>query len=100
VREFPIIPCTLCGSQDGLQRVQVGNMLREWDKKFPGRLENMFTALQNVVPSHLMDSRLHDFKSIHTTGVADPEGDKAFDKEELPTLPGTLQFMARAPADT
>jgi tRNA 2-thiocytidine biosynthesis protein TtcA len=100
VREFPIIPCTLCGSQDGLQRVQVGNMLREWDKKFPGRLENMFTALQNVVPSHLMDSRLHDFKSIHTTGLADPEGDKAFDKEELPTLPGALQFMARAPADT
>ena len=100
VREFPIIPCTLCGSQDGLQRVQVGNMLREWDKKFPGRLENMFTSLQNVVPSHLMDSRLHDFKGIHTTGVADPEGDKAFDKEELPTLPGTLQFMARAPADT
>jgi tRNA 2-thiocytidine biosynthesis protein TtcA len=100
VREFPIIPCSLCGSQDGLQRVQVGNMLREWDKKFPGRLENMFTALQNVVPSHLMDSKLHDFKSIHTTGVADPEGDKAFDKEELPTLPGALQFMARAPADT
>ena len=100
VREFPIIPCTLCGSQDGLQRVQVGNMLREWDKKFPGRLENMFTALQNVVPSHLMDSKLHDFKSIHTTGVADPEGDKAFDKEELPTLPGALQFMAKAPADT
>ena len=60
----------------------------------------MFTALQNVVPSHLMDSKLHDFKSIHTTGVADPEGDKAFDKEELPTLPGALQFMARAPADT
>jgi tRNA 2-thiocytidine biosynthesis protein TtcA len=100
LREFPIIPCTLCGSQDGLQRVQVGNMLREWDKKFPGRLENMFTALQNVVPSHLMDSRLHDFKGIHTTGVADPEGDKAFDKEELPTLPGALQFMARAPADS
>jgi len=97
VREFPIIPCTLCGSQDGLQRVQVGNMLREWDKKFPGRLENMFTSLQNVVPSHLMDSRLHDFKGIHTTGVADPEGDKAFDKEELPTPPGALQFMARVP---
>jgi len=100
VRDFPIIPCTLCGSQDGLQRVQVGNMLREWDKKFPGRLENMFTSLQNVVPSHLMDSRLHDFKGIHTTGVADPEGDKAFDKEELPTPPGTPQFMARPPADT
>jgi tRNA 2-thiocytidine biosynthesis protein TtcA len=75
-------------------------MLREWDKKFPGRLENMITALQNVEPSHQMDIRLHDFKGIHTTGVADPEGDKAFDKEELPTLPGALHFMARAPADT
>ncbi len=97
VREFPIIPCTLCGSQDGLQRVQVGNMLREWDKKFPGRLENMFTALQNVVPSHLMDAKLHDFKGIHTTGVADAEGDKAFDPESFAPPPETLQFMAKAP---
>jgi tRNA 2-thiocytidine biosynthesis protein TtcA len=54
-RQFPIIPCTLCGSQDGLQRQVVGEMLREWEKKFPGRIENMFAALQNVVPSHLLD---------------------------------------------
>jgi tRNA 2-thiocytidine biosynthesis protein TtcA len=98
VREFPIIPCTLCGSQDGLQRVQVGNMLREWENKFPGRLENMFTALQNVVPSHLMDARLHDFKGIQTTGVAD-EGDKAFDPESFaPAVTASaVQFMAKAP---
>jgi tRNA 2-thiocytidine biosynthesis protein TtcA len=51
VRQFPIIPCTLCGSQENLQRKQVGAMLREWDKKYPGRVENMFNALQNVVPS-------------------------------------------------
>ena len=81
VREFPLIPCTLCGSQEGLQRKQIGNMLRSWDKQFPGRLENMFTSLQNIVPSHLMDSRQHDFKAIRTTGVASPEGDKAFDPE-------------------
>ena len=89
-RQFPIIPCTLCGSQQNLQRVQVGNMLREWDKKFPGRLENMFTSLQNVVPSHLMDGRQHDFKGIRSTGMPDPEGDKAFDAEEFfsPGLPG------------
>ena len=85
VREFPIIPCTLCGSQDNLQRVQVGNMLREWEKKFPGRVENMFTALQNVVPSHLMDRGLHDFAGIHATGVPDEDGDKAFDDEPLPS---------------
>ncbi len=83
VREFPIIPCTLCGSQENLQRKQVGNMLREWDKKFPGRLENMFASLQNIVPSHLMDNKRHDFKNIRTTGVADADGDKAFDAEDF-----------------
>ncbi len=83
-REFPIIPCTLCGSQENLQRKQVGNMLREWDKKFPGRIESMFSALQNVVPSHLMDGKRYDFKGIKATGVADDEGDKAFDAEPLP----------------
>ena len=90
VRDFPIIPCSLCGSQQNLQRVQVGNMLREWDKKFPGRLENMFTSLQNVVPSHLMDRKQHDFKGIRSTGMPDPEGDKAFDMEEFfePVRPG------------
>jgi tRNA 2-thiocytidine biosynthesis protein TtcA len=88
VREFPIIPCTLCGSQENLQRVQVGNMLREWEKKFPGRVENMATALQNVVPSHLMDRGLHDFAGLKATGVPDEDGDKAFDDEPLPTAPG------------
>ena len=90
VREFPIIPCTLCGSQDDLQRQVVGEMLREWEKKHPGRIENMFAALQNVVPSHLMDHTKFDFKSLVTTGVASEDGDKAFDHEEFPmaTLPG------------
>ena len=96
VRQFPIIPCTLCGSQDGLQRQVVGNMLREWEAKFPGRLENMFTALQNVVPSHLMDPRLHDFKSIQATGQADPDGDKAFDPESFaPQAAAKIAFMAQ-----
>ncbi|WP_342129607.1 tRNA 2-thiocytidine(32) synthetase TtcA [Hydrogenophaga sp. OTU3427] len=88
VRDFPIIPCTLCGSQENLQRKQVGNMLREWEKKYPGRVENMFTALQNVVPSHLMDRGLHDFAGLHATGVPDEDGDKAFDDEPLPSAPG------------
>ena len=89
-RQFPIIPCNLCGSQENLQRKQVGNLLREWDKKFPGRLETMFTALQNVVPSHLMDHSKFDFKNVRATGVADEDGDKAFDEEEFATaaLPG------------
>ena len=86
-RQFPIIPCTLCGSQENLQRKQIGNLLREWDKKFPGRLETMYTALQNVVPSHLMDARLHDFKHLQATGVPDENGDHAFDEEEFPGTP-------------
>ncbi|MDO9202350.1 MAG: tRNA 2-thiocytidine(32) synthetase TtcA, partial [Hydrogenophaga sp.] len=83
-REFPIIPCTLCGSQENLQRKQVGNMLKDWEKQFPGRIENMFSALQNVVPSHLLDTKLHPFTTLQATGVASEDGDKAFDEEPLP----------------
>ena len=94
-QNFPIIPCNLCGSQDGLQRVAIGEMLREWEKKHPGRIENMFRAMQNVVPTHMLDPKLHDFKNAKATGVANPEGDMAFDHEEFPaaaTLPG-LQIV-------
>ena len=83
-REFPIIPCTLCGSQTNLQRKQVGQMLQDWEKKFPGRIESMFTALQNVAPSHLMDSRRFDFKGLQATGEASDDGDRAFDPEDYP----------------
>jgi tRNA 2-thiocytidine biosynthesis protein TtcA len=89
-RAFPIIPCTLCGSQDGLQRQQVGAMLREWEKKHPGRLDNMFNALQHTVPSHLLDASLFDFQGLKATGVPHPDGDTAFDVAPLPSvgLPG------------
>ncbi len=83
VREFPIIPCNLCGSQPNLQRTQVKQMLREWEKRFPGRIETLFRSLANVVPSHLMDAQLHDFRNLRATGVPDPLGDIAFDIEEL-----------------
>ena len=83
-RRFPIIPCNLCGSQENLQRKQIGDMLREWQRKHPGRIENMFTALGNVVPSHLMDPELHDFRHLKATGVPDAAGDKAFDEETFP----------------
>ena len=83
-RAFPIIPCTLCGSQENLQRKQVGAMLKDWERRFPGRLDNMLHALQNVVPSHLADASLYDFKGLAVTGVADPQGDRAFDPEDLP----------------
>jgi tRNA 2-thiocytidine biosynthesis protein TtcA len=91
-RAFPIIPCTLCGSQENLQRKQVGEMLREWEKKHPGRIENMFNALQNVVPSHLLDGTLHDFKGLKATGVADADGDMAFDPPDFQS-PSALRIV-------
>ena len=83
VQQYPIIPCTLCGSQENLQRKQVGDMLRDWDKRFPGRLESMLSALQNVVPSHLMDRKLYPFETIQTTGMPVEDGDIAFDEEPI-----------------
>ena len=80
-RQFPIIPCTLCGSQDNLQRVQIKKMIREWERQYPGRIDNMLTAMGHIVPSHLMDRKLFPFTSIKATGVADAAGDIAFDDE-------------------
>lgn len=81
-RRFPIIPCALCGSQDNLQRVQIKQMLREWERQYPGRIDNMFSAMGNITLSHLMDRRLYPFTELAPTGVADPSGDKAFDEDD------------------
>lgn len=81
-RAFPIIPCSLCGNQENLQRVQMKKMLREWERQFPGRLDNIFTAMGNIVPSHMMDRNLYPFTTLQTTGVVNPAGDRAFDEEE------------------
>jgi tRNA 2-thiocytidine biosynthesis protein TtcA len=86
-RAYPIIPCSLCGSQENLQRVQMKQMLRDWDKRFPGRIDNLFSALGNIVPSHLMDRNLYPFTTLKTTGIADPSGDKAFDEDDEPCAP-------------
>lgn len=63
-KSYPIIPCNLCGSQQNLQRQVVKDMLQQWDKEYPGRTDIMFTAMQNVVPSHLADNELFDFKEL------------------------------------
>jgi tRNA 2-thiocytidine biosynthesis protein TtcA len=81
IENFPIIPCNLCGSQKNLKRQAVKEMLQQWDKKFPGRLETMFTALQNVQPSHLADPRLYNFDGLKAGNKPFPEGDRAFDPE-------------------
>ena len=65
-RAFPIIPCTLCGSQDNLQRQVIGQMLRDWQKRYPGRIESMVRALTDVRPSHLLDRKLFDFAGLKT----------------------------------
>lgn len=81
-RQFPIIPCTLCGNQENLQRVQMKKMLREWERQFPGRLDNIFTAMGNITLSHLMDRNLYPFTTLQTTGTVNPDGDRAFDEED------------------
>jgi tRNA 2-thiocytidine biosynthesis protein TtcA len=95
-RQFPIIPCTLCGSQENLQRVQTRQMLRDWDRRFPGRIDNMFNAMANVVPSHLMDRNLYPFATLKATGAADPAGDRAFDEDDCSAPDAsTIAFRSR-----
>jgi tRNA 2-thiocytidine biosynthesis protein TtcA len=81
LNRFPIIPCNLCGSQEHLQRRQVAAMLREWEKRYPGRIDSIFGALGNVVPSHLMDRGLFDFGAVKANGVPTADGDIAFDAD-------------------
>ena len=81
LRQFPIIPCTLCGSQENLKRKEMKALLREWEKRHPGRVETLLTGLQNVRPSHLLDRSLFDFAAVRATGSPVPDGDTAFDAE-------------------
>ena len=88
---FPIIPCDLCGSQPNLQRQVMKEMLREWEKKHPGRVENLFRSMHHIVPSHLMDGEAFDFKNLEIStklsGIAArSSGDKAIDEAELDEL--------------
>lgn len=80
IKEFPIIPCNLCGSQENLQRQMIKEMLQNWEKQYPGRIESMFRSIQNVVPSHLLDTQLFDFKSINQGDDIVAGGDVAFDQ--------------------
>ena len=79
VNAFPIIPCNLCGAQVNLKRQEIKRMLLEWQKRFPGRVENTFNALARVVPSHLMDTNLFDFATLQASGRPEADGDIAFD---------------------
>lgn len=80
-RGFPIIPCNLCGSQENLKRREIKQLLRDWERRFPGRVENAFAALGRVTPSHLMDRTRFDFAHLRATGEPVPDGDIAFDAD-------------------
>ena len=102
--KFPIIPCNLCGSQDNLQRQKVREMMAEWDKRYPGRTESVFSALQNIVPSHLADNAFFDFKGLHVGDTLTPAmdgGDTVFDGprfgEELSDLPPVASSSVTIP---
>ena len=81
VKQFPIIPCNLCGAQETLQRREIKHMLADWEKRFPGRIESIASSLASVKPSHLMDAQLFGFRDLVARGVPDAAGDIAFDEE-------------------
>jgi tRNA 2-thiocytidine biosynthesis protein TtcA len=83
-RQFPIIPCKLCGSQENLQRVQVKKMLADWEREYPGRTETLFSALRNVSPSHLADAAAFDFAGIESRRAAAPGSGAAEDSGAEP----------------
>ena len=101
LREFPIIPCNLCGSQPNLQRQAIKEMLHEWERRFPGRVDNIFRAMQHIVPSHLADARLFDFAGVapSAAGATIPDGDMAFDEEPV-SVEAIIPILSRRTAAT
>ena len=98
---FPIIPCNLCGSQKNLQRQAIKEMMQQWDKKFPGRLETMFRSIQNIQLSHLADASRYDFFNLKAQGEPVIDGDTAFDEEIFePTIEEMLIPAAEATDDS
>ena len=100
LRGFPIIPCNLCGTQENLKRKEVGRMVREWDKKHPGRAWNIFNGLSRVVPSHLMDRSLFDFAGLKPDGAPRADGDTAFDHEDPDAPSGAGDCGSAAPGES
>lgn len=99
-REFPIIPCTLCGSQANLQRAQIKEMLQTWEKQWPGRTETLFRSLQNVAPSQLADPTLFDFGGLESAQIVptDEEAGNAIGTDlETEFDPATALFAGGLP---
>lgn len=99
IANFPIIPCNLCGSQPNLQRQVIKEMMQQWDKKFPGRLETMFRSLQNVQLSHLADTSRYDFFNLKAQDQPFLDGDTAFDEETFEPNVEEMLIPAKEEAD-
>lgn len=97
-REFPIIPCNLCGSQENLKRREIKQLMREWERRFPGRVDNIFAAISRITPSHLMDRSMFDFAGLQATGEPMADGDIAFDVNPEFEGPSLRPAAARPPA--
>jgi tRNA 2-thiocytidine biosynthesis protein TtcA len=94
-KEFPIIPCNLCGSQENLQRQSIKAMLASWEKQYPGRIDNIFGALQKVSPSQLADKNIFDFVNLQLTRTGEPaEDDEPCAITPIPTSPDVQYFRA------
>jgi tRNA 2-thiocytidine biosynthesis protein TtcA len=89
-KQFPIIPCTLCGTQPNLQRQAMKEMVNQWEVKNPLWIKSMFTAMSNVVPSHMMDRDLFDFNAFTLAAGAPVAGDTLFDPDEQPAAGGSV----------
>ncbi len=87
LKNFPIIPCNLCGSQENLQRKQIKQMLAEWERQYPGRAQSIFSSMTNITPSHLMDASLYPFKNMDEKEVSNGAGfisdDELFDPPSI-----------------
>jgi tRNA 2-thiocytidine biosynthesis protein TtcA len=89
---YPIIPCDLCGSQENLKRKEMKALLRDWEKRHPGRIKSIAAAMGAVTPSHLMDRSIYPFATLRTTGEATPDGDVAFDDEPCGPPAGVVSW--------
>ncbi len=75
LQQYPIIPCNLCGSQEGMQRQVIKKMLADWDENQPGRVEKIFKSMRNIATSHMLDTNIYDFKNLQSN-VVDDEKEK------------------------
>ena len=93
LRDYPIIPCDLCGSQENLKRREMKAMIVDWERRFPGRVKSIAAAMQSVTPSHLMDRSIFPFEGLRANGLPTGDGDIAFDEDPCTTAGDSFDWM-------